>query len=75
MQPFIDNLTPENIISYVTMSPLDIERASASFLRGDIHGIAPYMYQSEAHRPTPDLGQNTVPGVEPPLLGGAIPEP
>jgi len=75
MQPFIDNLTPENIIAYVTMSPLDIERASASFLRGDIHGIAPYMYQSEAHRPTPDLGQNIVPGVDRLYLVGPFQSP
>ena len=32
-------------------------------MRGDLHGVAPYFYQSAGHRPTPDLGQYTVPGV------------
>jgi phytoene dehydrogenase-like protein len=33
-------------------------------VRGDVHGVAPYFYQSASHRPTADLGQFTVPGVE-----------
>jgi phytoene dehydrogenase-like protein len=41
-----------------------MERTSSSFRKGDIHGVAPAMHQSGAHRPTPDLGQLTVPGVE-----------
>ncbi len=75
MQPFIDNLTPENIIQYVADSPLDIERSSPSFQKGDVHGAAPYIYQSGAHRPTPDLGRNTVPGVERLYLVGTVPTP
>ena len=75
MQPFIDNLTPENIIQYVADSPLDIERSSPSFQKGDVHGAAPYIYQSGAHRPTPDLGRNTVPGVERLYFSRAVPTP
>jgi len=75
MQPFIDNITPHNIIAYVTDSPLDMARATASFQRGDLHGIAPYMYQSGAHRPTPDLGQNVVPGIERLYLVGPFQHP
>lgn len=75
MQPYIDNLTPENIIAYVSDSPLDIERASPSFQRGDVHGAAPYLYQSGSHRPTPDLGHNTVPGVERLYLVGPFQHP
>ena len=75
MQPFIDNLTPENIIQYVADSPLDIERSSPSFQKGDVHGAAPYIYQSGAHRPTPDLGRNTVPGVERLYLVGPFQHP
>jgi phytoene dehydrogenase-like protein len=45
-------------------SPLDMERTSPSFRRGDLHGIATTSYQSGSHRPTPELGQYRVPGVE-----------
>ena len=45
-------------------SPLDMERTSPSFRRGDLHGIATATYQSGAHRPTPELGGYTVPGLE-----------
>jgi phytoene dehydrogenase-like protein len=59
------NLNSANIISRTVHSPLDLERSSPnSMVRGDVHGLAPYFYQSVAHRPTPDLGQFTVPGVE-----------
>ena len=61
---FYSNLAPDNILARVVRSPLDHERDSpASFVKGDIHGCAPFMYQSVGHRPTPDLGQYTVPGV------------
>jgi phytoene dehydrogenase-like protein len=75
MTPYIDNITPENIIEYVADSPVDIERASASFQKGDVHGVAPYLYQSGSHRPTPDLGYNTVPGVERLYLVGPFQHP
>ncbi|MGH8143070.1 MAG: phytoene desaturase family protein [Steroidobacteraceae bacterium] len=61
---FIDNIGAQDIIAYHCDSPLDMERTSPSFMHGDLHGIAPSLYQSGAHRPTPDLGQYTVPGVE-----------
>jgi phytoene dehydrogenase-like protein len=75
MAPYVENITAENIIEYVADSPLDIERASASFQKGDVHGAAPYLYQSGSHRPTPDLGQNTVPGVERLYLVGPFQHP
>ena len=75
MDAYISNLGPGNIIRYHCDSPLDMERTSASFLRGDIHGVAPYLYQFGAHRPTPDLGQNTVPGIERFYLVGPFQHP
>ena len=75
MRAYIDNLTPENIIAYHCDSPLDMERTSPSFRRGDLHGIASYLYQFGSHRPTPDLGQNTVPGVERMYLVGPFQHP
>jgi phytoene dehydrogenase-like protein len=41
-----------------------MERTSSSFRRGDLHGVASTTYQYGSHRPTPDLGYNTVPGVD-----------
>ncbi|HEY7840170.1 MAG TPA: NAD(P)/FAD-dependent oxidoreductase, partial [Gammaproteobacteria bacterium] len=75
MQRYIDNLTPDNLIQYHVDSPLDMERTSASFLKGDIHGVAPYLYQFGAHRPTPDLGNNTVPGIDRLYLVGPFQHP
>jgi phytoene dehydrogenase-like protein len=75
MSVYISNLTPDNLLAYHVDSPLDMERTSASFKRGDIHGIAPYSYQSGAHRPTPDLGQNTIPGIDRFYLVGPFQHP
>lgn len=62
---FVSNLTSDNIIARKFYSPLDLERNSPnSMVEGDVHGVAPYFYQSVGHRPTPDLGQFTVPGVD-----------
>lgn len=70
------NLTPETVLSRRVDSPRDLERYSPnSFVRGDIHGAAPYFYQSQDHRPTPDLGDYTVPGVERLYLVGPFMHP
>ncbi len=74
MGKFIDAL-PDNIIQYHCDSPLDMERTSPSFLHGDLHGIATSSYQLGAHRPTPELGQMTVPGVERLYLVGPFQHP
>jgi phytoene dehydrogenase-like protein len=60
---FIANLD-EVLLDFHCDSPLDMERTSPSFLRGDLHGIATTSYQSGSHRPTPDLGQYRVPSVD-----------
>ncbi|WP_236899688.1 phytoene desaturase family protein [Devosia sp. SL43] len=63
--PFISNLGADNIIAASHYSPLDMERSSPnSFVNGDMHGCAPFLYQSAGHRPTPDLAQYTVPGID-----------
>ena len=64
MGKFIDNLTPDNIIASHCDTPVDMERTSTSFRRGDLHGVAATTYQSNAWRPTPELGRGTVPGLE-----------
>lgn len=73
---FYTNLTDDNIIGRLVRSPVDHERDSpASFLKGDIHGCAPFFYQSVGHRPTPDLGSLRVPGVESLYLVGPFMHP
>jgi phytoene dehydrogenase-like protein len=74
MKKFIGNLDG-NVIAYHSDSPVDMERNSSSFRRGDLHGIASVTYQYGAHRPTPDLGQNVVPGCERLYLVGPFQHP
>jgi phytoene dehydrogenase-like protein len=62
MGRYIDNLG--DLISFHCDSPVDMERTSSSFRRGDLHGVAATTYQSGAWRPTPELGRNTAPGVD-----------
>ena len=74
MSIFIENV-PEVILNYHVDSPVDMERTSPSFLRGDLHGIATTTYQSGAHRPTPELGQYRVPEVDRLYLVGPFQHP
>jgi phytoene dehydrogenase-like protein len=73
---FVKNLTPSNIIARKLYSPLDLERSSPNtMVRGDVHGVAPFFYQTGAYRPTSDLGQYTVPGVDRLYLVGPFMHP
>lgn len=74
MGRFIDGL-PESILQYHCDSPVDMERTSPSFAGGDLHGVATTTYQSGAHRPTPELGQLMVPGIERLYLVGPFMHP
>jgi phytoene dehydrogenase-like protein len=74
MGDFIENV-PDVVLDYHCDSPVDMERTSPSFLRGDLHGIATTTYQSGSHRPTPELGQYRVPGVERLYLVGPFQHP
>ncbi|MCC7461154.1 MAG: NAD(P)/FAD-dependent oxidoreductase [Gammaproteobacteria bacterium] len=71
---FVANI-PEVVLARHVDSPLDMERTSPSFRRGDLHGVATTTYQSGAHRPTPELGQYTVPGLEGFYLVGPFQHP
>ncbi len=64
MSKFIDNVGDGDVIAYHCDSPVDMERTSTSFRQGDLHGVAATTYQSNAWRPTPELGRGTVPGVD-----------
>ncbi len=73
MSDFIDNM--DVILEAHIDSPVDMERTSPSFMRGDLHGVATTTYQSGAHRPTPELGQYRVPGVDRLYLVGPFQHP
>jgi phytoene dehydrogenase-like protein len=75
MRRFLPNVTAENIVAYHCDSPVDMERTSSSFVHGDLHGIATTTYQSGSHRPTPELGQLAVPGIERLYLVGPFMHP
>ncbi len=74
MSRFLPNLAG-SVLRWHCDSPVDMERTSSSFVRGDLHGIAMPSYQQGAHRPTPDLGQFTVPGTERLYLVGPFQHP
>jgi phytoene dehydrogenase-like protein len=74
MKRFVKNV-PDVILQKHVDSPVDMERTSPSFRRGDLHGIATTTYQSGAHRPTPELGQYTVPGLDGFYLVGPFQHP
>ncbi len=75
-QRFLKNLTGDNIIRRTIVTPLDHARnMPTSMPGGDVHGLAPYFYQTAGHRPTPDLSQYTVPGVERLYLVGPFMHP
>jgi phytoene dehydrogenase-like protein len=74
MSRFATNI-PDAVLARHIDSPVDMERTSPSFRRGDLHGIATTTYQSGAHRPTPELGQYTVPGVDRFYLVGPFQHP
>jgi len=74
MANYIDNV-PDVVLDYHCDSPVDMERTSPSFRRGDLHGIATTTYQSGAHPPTPELGQMSVLGVDRLYLVGPFQHP
>ena len=74
LSKYVSNV-PGVILRRHVDSPVDMERTSPSFRRGDLHGIATTTYQSGAHRPTPELGQYTVPGLDRFYLVGPFQHP
>jgi phytoene dehydrogenase-like protein len=74
LSKFVANI-PGVVLARHVDSPVDMERTSPSFYRGDLHGVATTTYQSGAHRPTPELGQYTVPGLDGFYLVGPFQHP
>ena len=74
LSKFVANI-PGCLLQIHVDSPVDMERTSPSFRRGDLHGISTASYQSGAHRPTPELGQYMVPGIDRFYLVGPFQHP
>ncbi|CAN5392327.1 NAD(P)/FAD-dependent oxidoreductase [soil metagenome] len=66
---------PGAIIGRHVDSPLDMERYSPSFQKGDIMGLGSYLYQSLGMRPTMELAQYRVPGADGLYLSGPFMHP
>ncbi len=69
------NLDASNIAGTRFFTPRDMERDSPTFQRGDVGGVGKYFYQIGGHRPTPDLAQYAVPGIERLYLAGTFMHP
>jgi len=73
--PYVTNFTAENIVATYSETPLDMSRHNPLFRNGDIFGAATSLNQFFSYRPTPELGQFTVPGVEGLYLAGPTQHP
>jgi len=56
-------------------TPLDFERHTPSFQRGDVSGLSTQFFQSMGARPTPSLAQYAVPGADGLYLAGCFMHP
>lgn len=66
---------PGAILGRHVDSPLDMQRWSPSFQRGDIMGLGSYLYQMLGMRPTRELSQYRVPGADGLYLSGPFMHP
>lgn len=74
-QGYITNLTSSNIVGRSIESPYSQQRHSASFRHGDVYGIAMSMDQMMGQRPTKELANYQVPGVDGLYLCGPFMHP
>jgi len=72
---FCTNLDDANIIAWQFQSPPDMARHSPTFQNGDVGGVGKFFFQIGGHRPTPELAQYAVPGVERLYLAGTFMHP
>jgi phytoene dehydrogenase-like protein len=72
---YTENMTDDNILGQLHLSPLDMQRSSPSFQKSDVHGIGPFSYQFGGHRPTPELASYAIPGIDGLYLTGCFMHP
>lgn len=75
LQRYCPNLTSDNVLARYVESPLDHQRHTPSFQRGDIMGLGSFIYQSLGMRPTAELSQYRVPGAKGLYLAGPFMHP
>lgn len=72
---YTTNMDDDNILATSIESPMDMQRHSPSFRRGDCFGLAMIPRQFLGERPTPELAQYRVPDVEGLYLCGPAQHP
>lgn len=72
---YVSNWTDDNIIAHFSETPQDMFDHNPMFRNGDIFGVGTYLNQFFSYRPTPELGQFVVPGVEGLYLVGPTQHP
>lgn len=72
---YIENLTPANVLGVHHESPLEMSHCLPSFRHGDVMGLGTFAEQFLGGRPTPELSQYRVPGVERLYLSGPFMHP
>ena len=72
---YTTNMTDDNIVGNVIETPYDMSKWSPSFQKGDIFGCGTYFDQSMGRRPTPELAQYRVPGIEGLYMSGPFMHP
>jgi phytoene dehydrogenase-like protein len=69
------NFDSTNIVAEHFDTPLDVRRHSPTFQNGDVGGVGKYFHQIGGHRPTPELAQYAVPGIDRLYLAGTFMHP
>jgi phytoene dehydrogenase-like protein len=75
LQHYAPNVSGANILAQSFDTPLDVRRHSPTFQNGDVGGVGKYFHQIGGHRPTPDLAQYAVPGIDRMYLAGTFMHP
>ncbi len=72
---YIENLTPDKVLGAHHESPLEMSLCLPSLRNGDVMGLGTFAEQFLGGRPTPELSQYRVPGVERLYLSGPFMHP
>jgi len=72
---YCTNAGDADIVAYQFDSPLDVLRHSPTFQQADVGGVGKYLHQFGGHRPTAELSQYAVPGIERLYLAGTFMHP
>ncbi len=75
LRHYVSNLSDTDILGSKLYTPRDLPRFSPTFQNGDVGGVGKYLTQFGGHRPTPELSQFSVPGVERLYLTGTFMHP